>query len=108
MNFERHLVAPTRAHHALRWLALFALVLTTAPSLAAAQGFTRRALPGGAITGLELTLEGPQSVEAGQRARWFVALHEVVRDQAYRPASGANIQVLASYQYGEPVADVLV
>ncbi len=73
---------------------------------ASAQGFTRRALPGGAITGLELTLEGPQAVEAGQRARWFVALHEVVRDQAYRPASGANIQVLASYQHGEPVADI--
>ena len=78
------------------------LVLTT---LASAQP-TRRALPAGELSGLELGIEGPTTVTPGTRARWFVVGHEVVRDRDLRPARDARVEAFASFEPARPIAEV--
>ena len=92
-----------RALMSLLW-ALSLVSLGTSPT--GAQGFTRRALPGGEVTGLEMSVEGPLQVVPGQTARYFVTVYEVVRDRDYRPAANATVHALAAFQFGEPLAQI--
>lgn len=83
---------------------LSCVLLATFSGPASAQQ-TRTALPGGNITGLEMTIEGPQQVRPGETARWLIAAHEIHRDRDFRPAAGIAIRMFASLQRDEPVAE---
>ncbi len=85
-------------------LALLALGLAAAPALGQR---TRHAVPRGAVTGLEMSLEGPRDVRPGETARWLVAAHEIVHGGDYRPAGAVALRVLASYQPSRPVAEAI-
>ncbi|MEM9071461.1 MAG: hypothetical protein AAGE52_23345 [Myxococcota bacterium] len=80
---------------------ILALVLVAAQT-AVAQNTSVRP-PSGAVTGLELSVEGALVATPGTRARWLLAAHEVVRDREYEPAAGARIRAVASFQQNEPV-----
>lgn len=85
-----------------RLLLAITVALATAPGRAQ---LSRRGLPAGDITGLEMTLEGPQDVLPGETARWFVTVHEIVRDRDFRPAAGVALRALASYEPTRAVAE---
>ncbi len=84
-------------------LALFALAL---PSLSHAQTVTRRDVPKGDVTGLEMAVEGSMNATPGGQLRWFVTVYEIVKGRELRPASGVDLRVLASFHPQDPVVSV--
>ena len=106
-----HVRAPRRC---LRTLLLIAAVITVHMAAldsvigsALAQQATRRSVPTGEVTGLELGLEGSLEAVPGGRMRFLIALHEVVRQRDLRPAPGAQVRVVTSFRRDRPVAEVV-
>jgi hypothetical protein len=79
------------------------LVLSIATS-AHAQSFTRRRVAAGAVTGIEMGIEGTLTGTPGGRVRWFLTVFEVLERRDLRIAPNARIEVTASYARAEPVA----
>ncbi len=65
---------------------------------------TRRNVPKGAVTGLEMAIEGTMSVSPGGRLRWFVTVYEIVNGREFRPAKEVELAAQASFHQHEPVA----
>lgn len=86
------------------WIVLAITLL--APSAGLAQTTTRRPIPAGEVTGLELGLEGATSVARGGTLRWFFTLYEVVGQDRLRPARGGRLRVLASFRPDEAIAEL--
>jgi hypothetical protein len=81
----------------------FVLMLSIASS-AHAQSFTRRRVAAGAVTGIEMGIEGTLTGVPGGRVRWFLTVYEVLERRDLRIAPDARITVTASYARAEPVA----
>ena len=76
------------------------LRLTPAPM----STFTRRDVPRGQVTGLEMGIEGNLQAPPGARVRWYVTVYEIVGGRDLRPAAGTKLRALASFHRREPVA----
>ncbi len=87
---------------ALRAL-LIVLAFTLTPQKADAE-VTRRNVPKGAVTGLEMSIEGSMSVAPGGRLRWFVTVHEILNGRDFRPAKGVELKAQTSFHRQAPVA----
>lgn len=70
------------------------------------ESFTRRPVRGGAVTGIELGIEGAMEVTSGGRLRWLMTLYDIVGHDELRPATGGELRVLVSYRPDEPVAEL--
>lgn len=83
-----------------------ALALASAlySSPAASQTFTRRDVPRGEVTGLDMAIEGNLRAVPGGRVRWFVTVYEIVKGRELRPAAGTELRALVSFARSAPVA----
>ncbi len=85
------------------WLTLAMLLV---PQPGDAQNLTRRDVPKGAVTGLEMGIEGSMRVVPGAHLRWFVTVYEIIKGRDIRPARGVQLRALASFHQQSPVATV--
>jgi hypothetical protein len=93
-----------RARRSLR-LAVLAIVLSSVFVATEAQARrTRREVPRGPVSGLEMGIEGSMKVPPGGRLRWFVTVYEIVRGRDLRPAAATKLKALASFHRKAPVA----
>ena len=90
-----------------RGVALFvaAAVIATSGSLHAQQ-LTKTPIRRGAVSGLELGLDGATSVPRGGTLRWFFTLYEVVGYDTLRPARNGTLRILASHRPDDVVAEL--
>ena len=86
-------------------LALLSALWLSSLTPAAAQNFTRRDVPRGQVSGLEMAIEGNLEVAPGGRLRWFVTVYEIVGGRDLRPAPKTEVRALASFHRSEPVAE---
>src|SRR5690606_36947091 len=78
---------------------------TVSPTDAEGQARSRRRVPAGEVTGLEMGIEGTVQGFAGDRVRWHVTVYEVLRRRDLRPAANAELTVTTSY-LRDPVTTV--
>ncbi|MFO0562108.1 MAG: hypothetical protein U0269_29105 [Polyangiales bacterium] len=79
-------------------------VSSTADRSAHAQVLVRR-ITSGPVSGLELTIEGPQRAVRGGRVQWQLAVHEVTGLSTLRAASGARVRVLSTLSRERAMAE---
>jgi hypothetical protein len=60
----------------------------------------------GAVSGLEMSIEGPASARRGERIQWQLAVHEVTGMSGLRIAPGARVRVFSSLARDRAVAEV--
>ncbi len=81
-------------------------VLCALASPAKAQSITKRPMPTGGVTGLELALDGATRASRGGTLRWFFTLYEVVGHDALRPSRDGRLRVLVSHRPDRAVAEL--
>ncbi len=81
-----------------------ALAVLPQPLDSQAQTVTRRDVPKGGLSGLEMAVDGSMRTAPGGQLRWFVTVYEIVKGRDLRPASGVKLEALASFHRQEPVA----
>ena len=94
-------VSKVRPIPTLALLLCLAVLSSATPS--DAQTVTRRDVPKGDVTGLEMAVEGSLRATPGGRLRWFVTVYEIVKGRNLRPASGVELKALASFHRSKPV-----
>lgn len=90
--------------HALT--ALMLLLSASASSSDAHAQETRRRVPRGEVTGLEMGIDGSLEAIPGGTLRWFVDLYEVVGRRDLRPAPNVALTVTGSFAPGEPLLEI--
>lgn len=85
-------------------LVLFAAL---APAPTHAQSFSRRDVPRGLVSGLEMGIEGNLEVAPGGKVKWFVTVYEIVGGRQLRPSPDTGLRVLASFHRSDPVAETV-
>ena len=75
-----------------------------APMPATAQRFARPDVPRGAVSGLEMGIEGNLAAPPGGHVRWYVTVYEIVGGRELRLAAATELRALASFHRSEPVA----
>ncbi|MGE0790817.1 MAG: hypothetical protein AB7S26_34400 [Sandaracinaceae bacterium] len=84
---------------------VLAAALGSAPH-ASAQTATRRVVPSGDVSGLEMGIEGSLSGVPGGRVRWFVTTYEVIRHRDLRLAPNTRLVVTSSLSRSAPLAEL--
>jgi hypothetical protein len=82
-------------------------VLVCGANAARAQQATRRVVPDGEVSGLELALEGTLRPTRGGRARFLLTVYEVVDQRLLRPAPGATVRIAGSFQRDRALAELV-
>jgi hypothetical protein len=86
--------------------AITTLLLLSLAAPASAQTFTRRRVPAGEVTGLEMGIEGSLVAIPGGHLRWFITTYEVVQRRDLRPSPRTTVRVTASYAPGAPLLEL--
>ncbi|MEQ8892781.1 MAG: hypothetical protein RID93_34350, partial [Sandaracinaceae bacterium] len=86
--------------------ALLLLLSASASSSDAHAQETRRRVPRGEVTGLEMGIDGSLEAIPGGTLRWFVDLYEVVGRRDLRPAPNVALTVTGSFAPGEPLLEI--
>ncbi len=81
------------------------LATPTTPSTSNAQALVRR-ITGGAVSGLEMSIEGPTSAPRGGHVQWQLGVYEVTGLSTLRVAPGTRVRVLSSFMRERAMAEV--
>ncbi|MDW8363640.1 MAG: hypothetical protein RMK74_14670, partial [Myxococcales bacterium] len=90
----------------MRVLSLLALADIAISNAEAQPGATRRPVPPGAVTGVDVALEGSRRAPRGGTARWLVTVYDVVGATDLRPSPSARIRLTSSLDPMRVVSDV--
>lgn len=85
--------------------AIVSLLLLSVTSAAHAQE-TRRRVPRGEVTGLEMGIDGALTATPGAALEWFVSVYEVVQRRDLRPAANVTLTATGSHAPGAPLTTV--
>jgi hypothetical protein len=87
-------------------VALTSLALVALLASSASAQFTRRRVPQGEVTGLEMGIQGTLHAVPGERLRWELTLFEVVRRTDLRPSPGSLVRATSSAAPDTVLAEV--